>query len=94
VAAASADGVVGGDRGPQDAKPKKLSFKETRELEDLEKSIAAAEARLPAIEKELVEAASDAGRVHQLFTEQQSLESQLEADMTRWAELAERADNK
>src|SRR5687768_3976229 len=31
------------------AKPKKLTFKETRELEDLEKSIAAAEARLPAI---------------------------------------------
>ncbi len=72
---------------------KKLNFKETRELEDLEKSIAAAEARLPAIEKELAMAATDAGKVHELFTEQQTVEARLEADMTRWAELAERAGN-
>jgi ATP-binding cassette subfamily F protein uup len=75
-------------------KPKKLTFKETRELEDLEKSIAAAEARLPAIEKELALAATDAAKVHELFTEQQTVEAQLGADMTRWAELAERAENK
>ena len=73
---------------------KKLTFKENRELEELEKRIAAAEARLPAIEKELALAASDAGKVHELFTEQQTLESQLDADMTRWAELAERAETK
>jgi ABC transport system ATP-binding/permease protein len=74
-------------------KPKKLTFKETRELEELEKSIATAEARLPAIEKELALAATDAGKVHELFTEQQTVESQLETNMTRWAELAERAEN-
>ncbi len=73
-------------------KPKKLSFKETRELEELEKRIAAAEVRMPEIEQELKQAGSDAGHVHELFTEQQSLEAKLEADMTRWAELAERAD--
>ena len=73
---------------------KKLTFKETRELEALEKSIAAAEARLPAIEKELALAATDAGKVHELFAEQQSVEAQLETDMTRWAELAERAESK
>ena len=73
---------------------KKLSFKETRELDELEKNIAAAEARLPAIEKELALAATDAGKVHEFFTEQQNVEAQLEADMTRWAELAERAENK
>ncbi|HMJ07414.1 MAG TPA: ABC-F family ATP-binding cassette domain-containing protein, partial [Pyrinomonadaceae bacterium] len=72
----------------------KLTFKETRELEELEKNIAAAEARLPVIEKELALAASDAGKVHELFTEQQKLQTQLEAGMTRWAELAERAENK
>ena len=71
-----------------------LSFKETRELDELEKNIAAAEARLPAIEKELALAATDAGKVHEFFTEQQNVEAQLEADMTRWAELAERAENK
>jgi ATP-binding cassette subfamily F protein uup len=83
------------DRALQTAdkqKPKKLTFKEVRELEDLEKSIAAAEARLPAIEKELALAATDAGKVNELFVEQQSVETQLETDMTRWAELAERAE--
>jgi len=73
-------------------KPKKLSFKETRELEALELSIASAEARLPEIEKEMIMSASDAGLVHELFTEQQKLNEQLETDMTRWAELAERAE--
>ncbi len=73
-------------------KPKKLSFKETRELEALELSIAAAEARLPEIEKELALAASDAGKVHELFTEQQKRNEKLELDMTRWTELAERAE--
>ncbi len=73
-------------------KSKKLSFKETRELEAVEQRIAAAEARLPEIEKELALSASDAGKVHELFNEQQALTSQLDADMTRWAELAERAD--
>ncbi len=73
-------------------KSKKLSFKETRELEALELNIAVTEARLPEIEKELSLAASDAGKVHELFTEQQKLNEQLELDMTRWAELAERAE--
>ncbi len=73
-------------------KPKKLTFKETRELESLEQSIAAAEGRLPEIDKELTAAASDAGKVHELFTEQQRLAEQLDIDMTRWAELAERAE--
>lgn len=73
-------------------KTKKLTFKESRELEDLELNIAAAEKRLPEIEQELTQAAADAGRVHELFKEQQSLKRQLDADMTRWAELAERAE--
>ncbi|MBK7392379.1 MAG: ABC-F family ATP-binding cassette domain-containing protein [Chloracidobacterium sp.] len=73
-------------------KPKKLTFKETRELESLEQSIAAAECRLPEIDKDLAAAASNAGRVHELFTEQQKLTEQLDRDMTRWAELAERAE--
>lgn len=76
------------------AKPKsaKLSFKETRELETIEKRIASAEIRLPEIDRELTLAASDAGRVHELFVEQQKLTAQLDLDMARWAELAERAE--
>ena len=73
-------------------KPKKLTFNEKREFEALEKRIAETEKRLPAIEKELAAAASDAGRVHELFTEQQQLNAQLETDFTRWAELADRVE--
>lgn len=72
------------------AKPKKLSFKELREFEDLEKRIAETEKRLPAIDTELAASASDAGRVNELFNEQQTLNAQLENDLDRWAELAER----
>ncbi|HQZ95483.1 MAG TPA: ABC-F family ATP-binding cassette domain-containing protein [Pyrinomonadaceae bacterium] len=73
-------------------KPKKLTFNEKREFETLEKRIAETESRLPEIEREMVTAASDAGRVHELFTEQQQLTEQLEADMERWAGLADRIE--
>ncbi|MEO8042739.1 MAG: ABC-F family ATP-binding cassette domain-containing protein [Acidobacteriota bacterium] len=71
---------------------KKLTFKEAREIESLELRIAQTEKRLPQIEKELTAAASDAGRVHELFLEQQTLNTQLESDLSRWSELAERLE--
>ena len=61
-----------------------------REFEAVEQRIAETEKRLPQIENELTAAASDAGRVHELFIEQQTLKTQLETDMERWADLAER----
>jgi ATP-binding cassette subfamily F protein uup len=73
-------------------KPKKLTFNETREFEVVEKRIAETESRLLEIDKEMATAASDAGRLNQLFSEQQTLNTQLETAMERWAELAERAD--
>ena len=63
-----------------------------REFEAVEQRIAETEKRLPEIEKELTAAASDAGRVHELFIEQQTLNHQLETDLSRWAELAERVE--
>ncbi|MBC7795425.1 MAG: ABC-F family ATP-binding cassette domain-containing protein [Pyrinomonadaceae bacterium] len=70
-------------------KPRKLTFKEKRELEELEKKIAATEARQTEIESQLVSNASDAGKLNELFGEQQQLTQQLEKDLGRWAELAE-----
>ncbi|MFZ1701921.1 MAG: ABC-F family ATP-binding cassette domain-containing protein [Pyrinomonadaceae bacterium] len=84
----AAPAAVAADR----PRSQKLSFKEKRELEALEANIASAEARLPEIEKALAKAASDAGRVNELFHEQQELSRKLEIDMARWAELAERAE--
>lgn len=78
------------DAGREKPKSRKLSFKELREYEEIEKRIAVTEARLPEIDKELAAAASDAGRVNELFNEQQILNAQLETDLERWAELAER----
>lgn len=76
----------------QFAAPRKLSFKEKREFEDLEKNIAASENRLKLIERELGEFAADAYKVNQLFSEQQALQNELEKAFERWSELAERAE--
>ena len=73
-------------------KSKKLSFKEMREFEAVEFRTAQPETRLPDIEKELSAAATDAGKVHELYIEQQNLNTQLEFDLSRWAELAERIE--
>lgn len=69
---------------------KKLSFKEKRELEELEARIAEIEKRLPEIDAELITYGSQAGKVNELFLEQNSLNTELETAMERWAELAER----
>ena len=73
-------------------KLQKLSFKERKELGELESRIAASEKRLPEIEKDLSQSGSDAGKVNLLFTEQQKINTQLESDLIRWAELAERSE--
>ena len=71
---------------------KKLTFKEKRELETLELQIPETEKRLALIDKQLNLSGSDAGKVHELFVEQQKLNLQLEQALERWTELAEKAD--
>jgi ATP-binding cassette subfamily F protein uup len=75
---------------PLDAK-RKLSFKEKRELEDLEARIAVGESRKAEIERDLEINASDHVLVEALYQEQQSLLESLDRDLNRWAELAELA---
>ena len=72
--------------------PKKLSFKEKREFETLEIQISETEKRLAEIEVELKQFATDAYKLNEIFTEQQMLNSKLEADSNRWLELSERAE--
>ena len=71
--------------------PAKLSYGEKRELAEVEARIAAAEARQPELEAALAEHATDAERVVALSQELADLTRQLDADVDRWAELAERA---
>lgn len=73
------------------ATKRKLSFKEKRELEELETRIATSEARQTAIEAELAAHATDHILVQQLYEEMQTLKAQLDRDLERWAELAELA---
>ena len=70
---------------------KKLTYGEKLELAELEERIAASEARQTALADELTEHASDYGRVAELSAEAATLAERLDADVERWAELAERA---
>jgi ABC transport system ATP-binding/permease protein len=70
---------------------RKLSFKERRELEDLEARIARTEARQAEVEAALAEAGADYDAVARLTAELQALAETLERDVERWAELAELA---
>ncbi|MEM1057039.1 MAG: ABC-F family ATP-binding cassette domain-containing protein [Bacteroidota bacterium] len=71
--------------------PKKLSYKEKRELEEVEARIAEAEERQPRLEALLTEHATDAEKVVAYSEELGALLTQLDADIERWAELADRA---
>jgi ABC transport system ATP-binding/permease protein len=70
---------------------RKLTFKEQRELEELEARIQETEQRQSEIEEELAANSSDAHLVHQLFVERETLAARLASDLERWAELAELA---
>ncbi|MCA1565369.1 MAG: ABC-F family ATP-binding cassette domain-containing protein [Acidobacteria bacterium] len=70
---------------------RKLTFKEQRELGELEARIQEAERRQSEIEDRLAANSSDAHLVHQLFVERETLAAQLARDLERWAELAELA---
>jgi len=82
---------IGSHETAADKKPQKLSFKEKRELETIEKEITKIETRLPLIDREMADNASDAGKVGLLFKEQNSLNEKLASHLERWAQLADRA---
>ena len=74
------------------ATKKKLSYKEGRELEELEKRIALNEERKASMELEMSQNPSDFVLIQRLDEELKSVTEELEKDMERWAELAEMAD--
>jgi ABC transport system ATP-binding/permease protein len=82
---------VGNGQAAARDEPPKLSYQERKELEELEKRIASAEARQALVETALAESPDDYERVAALSAEHQDLAQRLEQDVERWAELAERA---
>lgn len=86
----SQDEVARSVRVPSE-RPKKLSYKEQRELEALEADIATREARKKEIETMLAVSPADYGAVMALSSELEDLIAQLDQDMERWIELSEQA---
>ncbi|MCQ2009887.1 ABC-F family ATP-binding cassette domain-containing protein [Sporolactobacillus sp. STSJ-5] len=72
----------------QTSQKKKLTYKEQQEWNGIEDRIAALEDRVEQLKQEIVEAGSDAGKVQDLFTEQQNTEAELDQAMERWTELS------
>ncbi len=68
---------------------RKLTYKETRELEELETRIAEAETRQAELEKRMHDNPSDYVLIQELDEELQGLKVTLEQNLERWAELAE-----
>jgi len=72
-------------------RPRKLSFKERKELDGIEEVIAGIEQELEVVKQRINESGSDYQSLHELTVSQGDLESQLEKLMERWAELNELA---
>jgi ABC transport system ATP-binding/permease protein len=78
-------------RPARSAGPRKLSYKERREFEELEKRIELSEARKDELERLLSSSSSDFVSVEAAYAELQLLNRELEKDVDRWAALAELA---
>ncbi|MGQ9805028.1 MAG: ATP-binding cassette domain-containing protein [Chlorobiales bacterium] len=68
---------------------RKLTGKEKKELEALEWRIAKAETRKAELAERLNELAADYEKAKPVYAELDAIAKQLDADMNRWAELAE-----
>jgi ATP-binding cassette subfamily F protein uup len=71
--------------------PRKLSYKERREFEELEKRIEQSEARKAELELVLSSSSRDFVAVETAYVELELLKQELEKDVDRWAALAELA---
>lgn len=80
-------------RVPQEKqKKKRMTYKEQKEFETIEDDIAAVEARLEEIAKELSETGSDFERAQKLAEEEEALNEKLESMIERWSYLTELAE--
>lgn len=76
---------------PSATPAKKLSYKEQRELAEIEEKMPVWESRLEAIEAELARQSTDYVELQKLTGEQSDLQKKIEEGTERWVELSERA---
>jgi ATP-binding cassette subfamily F protein uup len=84
-------GVSQKTKNPAETEPRSrtLTWKESRELESLEKTIAGLEKEKVAVEKSINEAGGDYESLHSLSKQLRELETELETNVERWMELSE-----
>ncbi|UFJ60065.1 ABC-F family ATP-binding cassette domain-containing protein [Brevibacillus sedimenti] len=85
---AAADSRDGSGAGRGTNRPRRLSYKEQKEWEQIESRIAALEERSAVLKQAIAEAGSDYAKVEKLFAEEQQVSAELEAAIDRWAELS------
>lgn len=72
--------------------PKKLTFKEQHEYDEIEAVIAETEGELKVVQLQMAQNASDYGRLNELTKEETRLQEKLDHLMERWAYLEEIAE--
>ncbi|MDQ0875405.1 ATP-binding cassette subfamily F protein uup [Paenibacillus sp. V4I3] len=70
-------------------RPKKLTFKEQKEWDEIESTIASLEDKAAGLKKQIEAAGSDFDRVRELYEQEQQTAVDLEAAMERWTYLSE-----
>jgi ATP-binding cassette subfamily F protein uup len=70
-------------------RPKKLTFKEQKEWDEIESTIASLEDKAASLKKQIEAAGSDFDRVRDLYEQEQQTTLDLEAAMERWTYLSE-----
>jgi ATP-binding cassette subfamily F protein uup len=78
-------------RTPEPEGPRRLSYRERRELSTLEQRIEKLEARKASLSEQINQAGDDYQRYEALAAELAELDAELDAAVERWAELAELA---
>jgi ABC transport system ATP-binding/permease protein len=73
----------------EQSKPRKLSFKEQKEFEQIEEQIASLEERNAALLAQMDEVSSDYQKLKEVTDEQAAVTAQLDVLVERWAELSE-----
>jgi ABC transport system ATP-binding/permease protein len=82
-------GKEGGGRGSEGRVARKLTWKEQRELEELEARIAEQEAQVAALHEEIDASSEDYVRLQELAEQLAAAETELDALMGKWMEMVE-----
>ncbi|MGB8954537.1 MAG: ABC-F family ATP-binding cassette domain-containing protein [Tumebacillaceae bacterium] len=77
---------------PVKDKPRKFSYKEQKEWESIENTIASLEAQIESVQAELAKGGTDYTHLQKLMAEQNRLEAELEQALERWTFLSELAE--